>query len=225
MVMDFPVSTLKSMRCPAPAKRNSMPLCCSPSRSMRAPTPDSRKISTVPCSSTPARTRLSIWSRVRLSRTTDSIPCRPHRPDALLKPFHRQGLSAQQPVLHGKAALSPLRHAGFHADDISERRRGEKSRARLHQRNARNLKSPHHFRHREAQRAVEERIGASVEIFKIAREKHNSEGVAVAPFDLDFLAIHEHGVVPPSAPDSAPGESNARPRKKHRIWSTGVCLR
>src|SRR6202050_3582429 len=43
---------------------------------MRSPTPISSSRSTVPCSSTPARTRSSQYSRLRASITTDSMPCR-----------------------------------------------------------------------------------------------------------------------------------------------------
>src|SRR5208337_2709871 len=40
--------------------------------------------------------------------------------------------------------------------------------------------------------------------FEVAREKHDSEGVAVAPFDLDFFAIDEHNVRSPPAAQLAP---------------------
>src|SRR5712671_1789122 len=53
-----------------------MPRCTAPSRFIRSPTPTSVRRSTVPCSSTPARTVDSISARLRDSRTIDSIPRR-----------------------------------------------------------------------------------------------------------------------------------------------------
>ena len=52
------------------------PSWTSPSRSSRSPTPISRSRSTVPCSSTPARTRCSTYSRLAASSTTESMPSR-----------------------------------------------------------------------------------------------------------------------------------------------------
>src|SRR5882672_8217272 len=64
------------MRCRSPAKRMSKPSWTKPSRLSLAPTPTRSSISTMPCSSTPARMRLSTYSRLRRSMTTVSIPAR-----------------------------------------------------------------------------------------------------------------------------------------------------
>src|SRR5262245_13495854 len=71
-----PVSEGKSMRCPRPSKRSSIPWCWNPSRPMRSPRPVSLRTSIVPCSSTPARIVASISARLRMSSTTDSTPLR-----------------------------------------------------------------------------------------------------------------------------------------------------
>src|SRR5581483_6459344 len=49
---------------------------------MRSPTPVSMRVSTVPCSSTPARMVPSSASRVRFSSTTESMPARCSRCDS-----------------------------------------------------------------------------------------------------------------------------------------------
>jgi hypothetical protein len=67
------------MRWRRPPKASSMPRWTAPSRRIRSPTPSSFMRSTVPCSSTPARIVASMSFRLRLSRTTDSIPCRCRR--------------------------------------------------------------------------------------------------------------------------------------------------
>src|SRR5258708_985510 len=67
------------MRWLSPEKRSSMPWCTSPSRRRRSPTPEAASRSTVPCSSTPARTRSSTCWRVRLSITTQSMLARRKR--------------------------------------------------------------------------------------------------------------------------------------------------
>ena len=41
---------------------------------------------------------------------------------------------------------------------------------------------------------MEERVGAGIEIFEITREKDDSEGIAITPFNLDFFAVNEHGL-------------------------------
>src|SRR5258706_7134455 len=71
-----PVNSVRLIRWPEPPKRNSIPWWTRPSRRSRSPTPDCSSRSTLPCSSTPARTRCSTWSRLRLSTITDSMPCR-----------------------------------------------------------------------------------------------------------------------------------------------------
>src|SRR4051794_20452889 len=53
-----------------------MPRCSRPSRARRSPAPSSCSRSTVFCSSTPARTRFSTYSRSRASRITESMPRR-----------------------------------------------------------------------------------------------------------------------------------------------------
>src|SRR5579872_5044567 len=65
-----------------PSKRSVTPWCSSPSRCIRSPSPASLRMSTVPCSSTPARIRCSTYSRLRVSSTTDSIPARCSRCDS-----------------------------------------------------------------------------------------------------------------------------------------------
>src|ERR1035437_4417819 len=54
-----------------------------PSRFSRAPTPVSVSRSAVPCSSTPARTRSSVYFRLRDSIATESIPCRWRRCESI----------------------------------------------------------------------------------------------------------------------------------------------
>src|SRR3984957_7588886 len=49
---------------------------------MRSPAPISFSRSTVPCSRTPARTRSSQYCRLRVSSTTDSMPCRCNKCDS-----------------------------------------------------------------------------------------------------------------------------------------------
>src|ERR1700756_1496408 len=71
-----PVRSRKSIRCPLPLNRSSIPPCCRPCCFSRWPTPSSCIKSTVPCSSTPARILSSTYLRVCSSRTTDSIPRR-----------------------------------------------------------------------------------------------------------------------------------------------------
>src|SRR5215470_13671141 len=62
-----------------PRKLSSMPWWTSPCRRILSPTPASLRMSTVPCSSTPALTRLSTYSRLRVSITMDSTPCNHNR--------------------------------------------------------------------------------------------------------------------------------------------------
>src|SRR3954471_9357375 len=69
-----PVRALRSLRWRSPSNCSSTPWWTIPSRCARSPTPISTSRSTVPCSSTPARTRFSTYSRSRSSRITDSIP-------------------------------------------------------------------------------------------------------------------------------------------------------
>src|SRR3954452_2659919 len=78
-----PVRALRSMRWPSPSKRSSRPWWTSPSRARRSPRPVSASRSTLPCSSTPARTRCSTYSRLRSSSTTDSMPSRCRRCDSI----------------------------------------------------------------------------------------------------------------------------------------------
>jgi hypothetical protein len=76
---------------------------------------------------------------------------------------------------------------------IPERGRHKKVATRLHQRDPGDIVPLEHFRLLDSQRAVKERIRARVEVFKIARKKDNPEGVAVAPFNLNFFSMDEHG--------------------------------
>lgn len=96
---------------------------------------------------------------------------------------------------------------------------------RLHQRYSSNLEASEHFGLRKTQREVKKCIGARVKILEIAREKHNSKRVAVAPFNLNFSVIGEH-VHPSEFPANvALPESTAARLTPHRIWFSGVRLR
>src|SRR5271156_6551991 len=64
-------------------KPNSMPWWKSPSLSRRSPTPDCRSMSTVPCSSTPARMRSSQCCRECTSTTTEWMSCRCRRCESI----------------------------------------------------------------------------------------------------------------------------------------------
>src|SRR5918993_2271658 len=70
----LPVRPLKSTRTWRPEKLRPTPSWTVPWRSMRSPTPAARSVSTVPHSSTPARTRARTCPRVCRSRTTESTP-------------------------------------------------------------------------------------------------------------------------------------------------------
>src|SRR5215510_9768227 len=74
-----PVNSCILTRWRRPRKLSSMPWWTSPCRRIRSPTPASLRMSTVPCSSTPALTRLSTYSRLRVSITMDSTPCNHNR--------------------------------------------------------------------------------------------------------------------------------------------------
>src|SRR5215218_7013191 len=82
MVIDRPVRSVSGTRWRRRPKRSSMPWWTMPWRRMRSPTPAWFSSSTVPCSSTPARTRCSTYSRLRASSTTDSMPSRCSRCDS-----------------------------------------------------------------------------------------------------------------------------------------------
>ena len=73
-VIEWPTSSLKSRRWRRPSKASSMPRCARPSRSSRSARPSSRSDTTLGCSSTPARTRCSTYSRSCRSRTTLAMP-------------------------------------------------------------------------------------------------------------------------------------------------------
>src|SRR5918993_205502 len=76
MVIDRPVRSVSGTRWRRPPERSSMPWWTMPWRRSRPATPAASSSSTVPCSSTPARTRCSTWSRLRASSTTESTPSR-----------------------------------------------------------------------------------------------------------------------------------------------------
>src|SRR5688572_26181780 len=80
-----------------------MPPCRIPSRASRSPTPASRIRSTVPCSSTPARTRSMTCSWLRSSTMTESMPRRcsrwpsinPAGPAPTMPTWVRRGVTSQ----------------------------------------------------------------------------------------------------------------------------------
>src|SRR5262245_56904249 len=76
-----PVNLLSSMRWRLPSKAISRPSWMSLSRLSRSPTPACVNKSTVPCSSSPARTRARKYSGVRFSSTIVSIPANPNSRD------------------------------------------------------------------------------------------------------------------------------------------------
>src|SRR5215208_431868 len=71
-----PVRPLRSIRCRRPPNCKFTPWWTAPSLCILSPTPVSVSRSTVPCSRTPARISASSSSRLRRSRTTESIPSR-----------------------------------------------------------------------------------------------------------------------------------------------------
>jgi acetyl-CoA acyltransferase len=95
-------------------------------------------------------------------------------------------------MLHGKTAVPPAGYARFDMHHIPERGWHKKIAACLHQRYAGDFVTLQHFRLRNPQRSLKQRIRAAIKIFKIARKKYNSERVAVAPFNLNFFSIRQH---------------------------------
>src|SRR2546430_3195263 len=79
MLIDRPASSVSGMRWPTPSKSSSIPWCTRRSRCSRSASPTSVSRSTVPCSSTPARIRRSMCSRLWFSSTTESMPARCRR--------------------------------------------------------------------------------------------------------------------------------------------------
>src|SRR5918997_1585987 len=74
MVILRPVSRSMSTWNARSWNRRYTPVWSSPSRARRSPTSTECSVSTVFCSSRPARTRCSTYSRLRFSSTTQSIP-------------------------------------------------------------------------------------------------------------------------------------------------------
>src|SRR6204780_3366420 len=92
-----------------------MPRCTRPSRRIRSPAPVASRRSTLPCSSTPARTRCSTYSRVRDSMTIDSMPSRLRR-WASMSPAGPAPMIATRVRTLGKALERERTAAALHGD-------------------------------------------------------------------------------------------------------------
>jgi len=128
----------------------------------------------------------------RLTPRSARFRRRPNGPNTLLDSLDRQRFLAKEPVLNGEAAGTPVRHTGIDLDDVAERRRQKKVAARLHQRYARDLKMFQHRSFFHAQSSIKKRVRAGVKILEITREKHDSKGIAISPFNPDFLSVDQH---------------------------------
>ena len=77
----------------------------------------------------------------------------------------------------------------------------------------------------DSQGVIKERIGARVKIFEIAREKDDSERIAIAPFNLYFFSVDEHSRSSEHPAKVALAESIADRFRVHRVCFSPVCLR
>ena len=148
-----------------------------------------------------------------------------HGPHAFLHTRYGQSFATEELVLHGEAAVSPIGHAGIDMHNISKRGRDKKVATGLHQWNACNLVVAQHLGFLNAQGAVKERVGTRVKIFKIAREKYDAKGIAIAPFNLYFFSMDEHSRWEKHPADVASAESIVDGFSLHAIWFSRVRLR
>jgi hypothetical protein len=113
-------------------------------------------------------------------------------PDPFFNSLDRQYFAAKEFVLDGKAAAAPVGHARIHMHDVPERGGDKKVATGLYERDASDIVALEHFRLLDSERTVKKGIRAPIEVFKIAGEEDNPEGVAIAPFDLYFSTMDEH---------------------------------
>ena len=121
------------------------------------------------------------------------IAVQTNSPDTFFETFDGEGVASKKLVLDCKAGVAPSGDTGIDVNNVAEGRRHKEIATGLNEGYAGDVVLPQHFRFLDSQGTMEKRIGAGIKIFEITWEKDDSEGIAIAPLNLDFFAVNEHG--------------------------------